>query len=267
MFVLQTSLIGKRESNEDQHEVILNEKEKINFFSIYDGHGGNKVSKFLKNTMSQFFINKKIVYPISDAYINTVFSYLQKKLESNHKDFAQNSGSTCLIIIIYTNKSDKQIVNVLNVGDSRAVICTNNLAIPLTRDHKPDWPDERSRITQCGGASRISFDGYDYRINDLSVSRAFGDIESTPYVTHLPDIFKYKITKNDKFIVMACDGLWDVLSNETVINFVLNNIKQNVNNKENVQFEDNRKNVAKNLAEYAIQKGSMDNITIIIIFL
>jgi serine/threonine protein phosphatase PrpC len=268
MFVLQTSLIGKRESNEDQHDIILNANEKISFFSIYDGHGGNKVSKFLKNNMARYFTNEEVIFPLSETYINAVFSHLQKKLESDHKETAYNSGSTCIILIIYKNENGKRIMYTLNLGDSRAVLCSNNFAIPLTKDHKPDWPEERRRITQLGGASRITFDDFDYRINDLSVSRAFGDIESAPYVTHVPDIYKYKISNNDKFVVLACDGLWDVLNNETVVNFILSNIKHDKNNlKTNIKFEDNRKNIAKNLAELAIQKGSTDNITIIIVFL
>ena len=93
------------------------------------------------------------------------------------------------------------------------------LLLQLTQDHKPNDKNERSRINKLGG--KIYYDGYDWRIKDLSLSRAFGDIEAKPFVSHLPQIYRYKINNNDKFIIFACDGLWDVISNKKAINFVL----------------------------------------------
>ena len=93
---------------------------------------------------------------------------------------------------------------------------------------------------------KIYYDGYDWRIKDLSLSRA-GDVEATPYVCHLPQIYRYKINNNDKFVIFACDGLWDVLSNKKVVNFVLK--LQQMNFKV--------RNIAAKLAEYAIIEGSM----------
>ena len=105
----------------------------------------------------------------------------------------------------------------LNVGDSRAVLCNyKNFAVPLTVDHKPNLLKERKRIEKLGG--KIKFDGSDWRIKDLSLSRAFGDLDTFPYVTHKPDISKYSLNKKDKFIIFACDGLWDVMSNSQAEN-------------------------------------------------
>ena len=249
----QISLIGKRPTNEDNH--ICKSKHNYDYYAIFDGHGGNTVSKFLSEIMSKYFLSKKIKYPLSKSNINKIYDHVHKKLISKHNEIAQVCGSTCLTLIKYDNN-----ICIYNTGDSRAVICSNNLAIPLTKDHKPNWPEERERITKLGG--EIYFDGYDYRIKDLSVSRAFGDLESVPFITYKPDIYHRKIKKNDKFIVMACDGLWDVLTNSDVVNYILDNIEISNN-----YPKDKRKNIAKNLAEYAIEKGSTDNITIIIIFL
>ena len=147
----------------------------------------------------------------------------------------------------------------MNTGDSRCVLCRNNIAIPLTRDHKPDWYDETNRITKLGGVIRK--DGNTFRINDLSVSRAFGDKESSKYVTHRPDLYKYTLTKKDKFIIIACDGLWDALSCQDAVNFILKNcydsdmkrINQNVN-------------IAKQMAQMAIKLDCGDNVTCIVVF-
>ena len=86
--------------------------------------------------------------------------------------------------------------------------------------------------------------------------KTFGDLSAEPYVTCQPDIFKYKISSCDKFIVLACDGLWDVLSNNDVVNFIL--LKYHSDNE--------KQNIATDLAKHAIAKGSTDNISIIIVF-
>ena len=110
---------------------------------------------------------------------------------------------------------------------------------------------------------KITYDGYDWRIKDLSVSRAFGDIDARPYLTHKPDIFRYKLDKNDKFFVLACDGLWDVMSNDDVSNFVLLNC-YDITTKHRIN---KNVNASKLLAEYALKKGSTDNVSIVIAFL
>ena len=105
--------------------------------------------------------------------------------------------------------------------------------------------------------------GFDWRVKDLSVSRAFGDIDATPFLSHRPDLYRYKLDKNDKFFVLACDGLWDVMSNCDVVNFILLHCYDNTTN---VRINKSI-NIAKKLAEYAIKKGSTDNITIVAFFL
>ena len=273
MITHSISLIGKRDKNEDQHDIIINlnnenkKLENINFFGVYDGHGGKEVSKYLKENLSNYFTNNFNQYIITDSnnfkkYIEKVFDHLQTKLERKFKNISYNIGSTALIIIMFKYKSDIYTY-VANIGDCRSVLCDNkNIPKQLTKDHKPNQIDEKNRIEKIGG--KIYFDGYDWRVGDLSVSRAFGDIDSTPFVTHKPEIFKYKIKKSDKFIIIGCDGLWDVMSNQDVTNFILNKINEiKISN----MYRNSENNIAFLLAEYAIKKGSTDNISIIIIFL
>lgn len=252
------SLQGLRKSNEDKHNVLLKKDNisNINYFGVYDGHGGNKVSTFLSKNLPSYFVDKRIKYPLSKNYVNKVFNHIQEVLRNEHKDYSYNSGSTCTVAINF-KKNDDEYLNVLNLGDSRCVLCRDNLAISLTKDHKPHWPEENIRINKIGG--NIYFDGDDWRINDLSVSRAFGDIDAQPYVTHTPELFRYKIAKNDKFIILACDGLWDVVSNQEAVNFVISTCY-------NTNFKLKNKTVARKLAEYAIRKGSTDNVSIIVSF-
>ena len=193
------SLIGNfRETNEDEIFYDLNNNSNFKMLSIFDGHGGNRVSKFLLNKL----------------------------------------------------------------GDSRIICCNKyNIGIPLTIDHKPDFFYEKNRIENLKGT--ITERSNDCpRIKGLATSRSFGDGNTKPYVSHLPEIFDYKI-KNDKYIVLACDGIWDVLSNQDVINFINCKLSNNIN----INNNNNKKNnIAYELAEYAYKKGSTDNISIIILF-
>lgn len=260
-----SSLKGHRDQNEDTHVIIenmttgtmRNDILNINFYSVFDGHGGKQVSHYLKETLPVFFTDKRVEYPLVKKYVVNVYDHIQTKLKNTK--YANHVGSTALVVIHFKANSGEYL-NIMNAGDCRCILCRDNFAIPLTKDHKPNLIEEYRRIEGLGG--NILFDGDDWRIKGLSVSRAFGDIDATPYVTHRPDIFKYKIDKSDKFIVIGCDGLYDCLDNTDIVNFVLLNcydvtitkrINQNIN-------------IAKRLGDYAISKGSTDNISVIVVF-
>jgi len=267
MIVYSHSLQGQRPSNEDQHFHMLNinndntNLNPINFFAVFDGHGGKAISKFLKDNLPYYFLNKfkedkQNIFnkpKLATKYFNKVYEHLQTKMKNEHPKATVNSGSTACVVIHYKNNSDK--LWVINVGDSRAVKCNKeNIAEQLSQDHKPASPDERQRIEKLGGV--IEFDGAEWRILKLSLSRAFGDLDCMPYVTNMPQIYNYKINKKDKFIIIACDGLWDVLSNQDAVDYINELIQYNY-----------KGNLAKSLAEFALEKGSMDNITTIVYLL
>lgn len=263
MNVHSVSLKGGRPQNEDKHDIIINihnkdtKKKDVNFYAVYDGHGGKNVSAYLSENLSQYFLDKRVAYPPKKQYIYSVFDLISGNLKKT--DYATHMGSTALVVIHFKN-NDGDFLNVFNVGDSRCVLCRDNFGLPLSVDHKPNWPAEQRRIELLGGI--ITSDGDDWRIKNLSVSRAFGDFDTTPYITHRPEIFRYKLDKNDKFIVVACDGVWDVLSSQDVVNFILSHCyDKTLKNRINKQY-----NIATQLAEHALYKGSTDNITIIVVF-
>lgn len=259
------SLIGRRPTNEDAHFIINNLKgdnvkiANIGMFAIFDGHGGSGVSKFLSKELPKLFIPKEIKYPITNKFILEACNNIQYGLSKKKISYSQ--GSTSLVTIITSDNSDNLALTIFNIGDSRCVLCRNNIGLTLTKDHKPSWPEESARITKLGG--KIVSDGYDLRIGSLSVSRAFGDLDSAPYVTHVPEIFRYNIEKKDKFLVVACDGLWDTFSSQDVVNFIIFKCyDKNNNNKRIPGYE----GIATELGNFAIKKGATDNISIIVIF-
>ena len=226
--------IGPRKHMEDEYHI----SKDGTFFAIYDGHGGDQVSKYLKD---QFYnIYKKIIdgqqpflgltsfgKDYKDALLKT-FQEIQKEI-FNENDL-DHVGSTCVGVLL-TGSS----IWSFNVGDSRAVLCRDGKAIDLTLDHKPNDAKEKQRILQLGGY--VSWDGYldehgrpvpghgCYRVNgNLAMSRAVGDKYETPYVHGIPDIkeFERKYTQ-DKFIIIASDGLWDVMTSQEAVDFVRRN--------------------------------------------
>ena len=261
MKIYSFSLQGRRKTQEDQHISVLNldgnnnEFNNINFFGVFDGHGGKKVSHYLKNNLPGYFLTKfnKNLYTKNDAfskYVNQVYNNLQNNLKEKHPKAVEYCGSTACICI--QNKSNN--LWIINVGDSRAVLCNKEgVPIQLSIDHKPNLAEEKKRIESLGG--KITYDGVDWRVKSLSLSRAFGDLDCCPYVTHLPNIYKHKINSKDKFLILACDGLWDALTNHNAVEFV-----------KNLQNSGYTGNYAKKLAEYAYDKGSYDNITVILYF-
>jgi serine/threonine protein phosphatase PrpC len=265
MKVYSHSLQGKRKTQEDQHFSFLNldnttiEYNSLNLFGVFDGHGGSIVSKYLKMNLPDFFLikTKKNIYKSKKnfiEYINEVYNFLQHNLITKHPKAVEYCGSTACVVLHYLDINNKHVLWLINVGDSRAVLCNRkNKAVALTNDHKPNDSFEKSRIESLGG--KIHFDGYDWRIKSLSLSRAFGDLDCCPYVTHVPSIMKYNININDKFLIIACDGLWDALTNQDAVNFI-----------NNLQTNNFKGNYAKAIAEHGLIKGSQDNITVIIYF-
>lgn len=124
------------------------------------------------------------------------------------------AGCTAVVALV-----TKEKVYVANAGDSRAVLSRHKKAIALSEDHKPAHVTERERIvaaggfvTEIGGISRVN--------GNLSLSRAIGDLRykqnpdlerAAQIITAQPDIRAMDLTPKDDFIVLACDGIWDVL--------------------------------------------------------
>jgi serine/threonine protein phosphatase PrpC len=267
------SLCGKRERNEDQHTVILNLDQgnpklgSVNMYAVYDGHGGPHVSKRVKELAEAAFMSRRLEYPLKQQLVKQLFNSIEAKLETDKPCYANTSGTTTLIVIEY-KKNGRQYLQTMNIGDTRAVISRNYLGIPLTTDHKPAWFAERHRINKViekYPGAKLTFDGRDWRIKDLSVSRAFGDRDAKPYVSHLPEISKYNLAINDQFMIVACDGLWDVMASQDAVNFILDQMTLDEITGRLTRL-DNRKNLARLLAEEAIARGSTDNVSAVIVF-
>lgn len=140
------------------------------------------------------------------------------------KTHAEGMGCTALSVLVR-----EQTVTIANAGDSRAVLSRRGTAVAVTLDHKPILFEEARRVIRAGGFVR------DNRINgSLNVSRALGDLDfkrnrdlkpSEQMVVCTPDIERVTLHEGDEFIILACDGIWDVMSNQEAVDFVRRRIK------------------------------------------
>jgi len=285
----KTSLRGARPSNEDVEAYKINlsihgtsidpQYAPIDFFVVCDGHGGIEVAEFVVPELQKYFMKRNLRYPLKHAYIVRIYDTIQQKLINHPRRIAHKCGCTALVLVRFMDETKQKHIQVVNLGDSRAVLSRYGIATPLCKDHKPIWSDEKHRIEQvnerCGINRPIHFEAGDWRVGDLSVSRSFGDLDNTPHVTHIPETFEFILETEtiDEFIVLACDGVWDVMENHHVVNFVKDHCHNN-----NLQFYQiphrfpsgevsTPPNIARKLADYAIAKGSTDNISVLIIFL
>jgi serine/threonine protein phosphatase PrpC len=257
MNVFYTTVKGRRNENEDKHNIIINMNEKnkknasINLFAVYDGHGGEYVSNELQKIIPQTYLKKDLSYPITANQHKQIFEQIQKKLLANNK--ANVCGSTCLINLMYRYENLIHM-NFINIGDSRAtIVYKNGLSRQVTIDHKPDDVVEKKRISGLGGEIMEDSEGV-FRVGDLSLARSFGDGDHAPFVCQTPDVFYKKVTPETKYVVMACDGLWDVIANNELFNLFDKFKKNNAN-----------ANLAEEIANECLKRGTTDNVSVIII--
>lgn len=148
--------------------------------------------------------------------------------ESFDDDFMSNmetgpgKASGCTAVVALLNGSE---LYVANAGDSRCVVCRDGKVVEMSFDHKPEDDIELARIRKAGG--RVTLDG---RVNGgLNLSRAIGDhgyktnVELSAeeqMISALPDLKRLTLEPSDEFMVLACDGIWNYMSNEEVVGFV-----------------------------------------------
>ncbi|XP_043245517.1 probable protein phosphatase 2C T23F11.1 [Amphibalanus amphitrite] len=221
---------GWRVTMEDAHTHILSlpDDPSAAFFAVFDGHGGEKVAQYASRHLHKVVVRRPEYEKgrVSEALKQACLEIDRMMLadEVLKDDLA---GTTAVSVLIRDGT-----LYCANVGDSRAIASVGGQLEVLSFDHKPNNKTEVERITAAGGWVEGN------RVNgNLALSRALGDFifkrneEKTPeeqVVTAYPDVETRNITKDWEFIVMACDGIWDVLTNQEVLEFVRTRIGQNM---------------------------------------
>ena len=229
----------------------------FDYYAVFDGHGGDAVSLFLQANMKSAI---KVRLESGASVEQALFDAFNDVAAALPAEKCVQTGSTALVMI-----RNKKQVWVANAGDCRAVLKqfdkTRYVATAITTDHKPNLPTERDRIEHNGGFVMQDPFGTWRVAGNLAVSRSFGDTYLHPFVTWVPEVFTFKTGPDMRAIFMASDGVWDTVSNqETAI------ISTDVINKQmhyNPQLVLN--NIAATIGRVAKAKGSMDNITVLMV--
>ncbi|KAH6762704.1 protein phosphatase 2CA [Perilla frutescens var. hirtella] len=195
----------------------------LHFFGVFDGHGCSHVARRCKERMHEI-VRDEYEHGGSSWEDTMARSFMKMDEEVAECSSGRASTSTCRCemqtpqcdsvgstAVVAVVSPDKIVVS--NCGDSRAVLCRNGVAIPLSVDHKPDRPDELRRIEEAGGRV-IYWDGARV-LGVLAMSRAIGDSYLKPYVIPEPEVTVRERTAEDECLILASDGLWDVVSDQT----------------------------------------------------
>lgn len=217
-----SSMQGWRVNMEDAHTHILSmtpEDPSASFFAVYDGHGGAKVAHYAGNNLHKKIVNHEAYREDIPEAMREGFLQLDSDMLVDPEMRDELAGTTAICVLIKDNK-----LFCGNVGDSRAVSCVNGRVDILSLDHKPSNELESKRIVAAGGWVEFN------RVNgNLALSRALGDFvfkrndkknALEQIVTAYPDIQMRDLGDDLEFIVLACDGIWDVMTNEEVVDFV-----------------------------------------------
>ncbi|CAL9116272.1 unnamed protein product [Musa textilis] len=266
------SLIGRRRVMEDAVAVAPGfaggggAAAVYDFFGVYDGHGGTRVAQACRERLHVVLAEEVAAggWPRAEGRWREVmtasFSRVDAEVEAAAQGEAERTvGSTAVVAVVGT----KRIV-VANCGDSRAVLSRGGAAVPLSFDHKADRPDEMERVEAAGGRV-INWDGYRV-LGVLATSRSIGDCYLKPFVISEPDVTVTERTEKDEFLILASDGLWDVVSNEAACKIA----RQCLNGRMARMFPDavggcTAAEAAALLAELAISRGSEDNISVVVV--
>jgi len=288
-------IVGRRPTMEDQNIIrgVYRGHPDEDFFGLFDGHGGKAAATLAAITLhSELWkcitlrrekVNKQededvmIRKVVRESFLSTNLKLCQS-LNLIHDP----SGTTVLMTWIIGNK-----IVVANAGDSRAALYKDSgRIVRLSKDHRPEDPEEKRRIETLGGCV-ITLPEDSPRLNGrLSVSRGFGDCDLQPYFSPEPFINIVPLTPDDRYLILGCDGLWDELTEEQVANLITKWRERKqiharatadhpmLSSSHNSCGSSNRINVqpwlephclARWLVEFSYASGSPDNISVIIV--
>lgn len=266
------SEIGKRHNMEDD-EVIIDSfcgDDQQAYFGLYDGHGGRATVDFVVKVLHMNLAQQLKIHPdkpFSDLYTT---SYLATDGQLRRQNILR-SGSTSVTCVVKLVGGRRKLYTA-NVGDSRAILVRGGRAVRLTIDHKASLPEEAKRITDAGG-----FIGRNKRVNGvLAISRALGDhmLKENDVVSAVPFTSETFLNDDDSHLILACDGVWDVLSDQEAVDLVLRKVAEQREEKEKETgtklgagpgLNEVLRKACQALAQEALDRRSLDNITVMLV--
>ncbi|XP_004573383.2 protein phosphatase, Mg2+/Mn2+ dependent, 1Nb (putative) isoform X1 [Maylandia zebra] len=257
------SMQGWRANMEDFHNCVPQlggELADWSFFAVFDGHAGSTVAQYCSQHLLGHILATDGIGPEDDppkvkGAIEEGFLQTDKHLHSVARREGWERGGTTVVATLIS----PYYIYFANCGDSRAMLCRSGQVCFSTEDHKPYSPLEKERIESAGGSVSLQ------RINgSLAVSRALGDFgykgaenrtPSQQMVSPEPEVCVVERSPADEFLVLACDGVWDTISNEELCAFIHNRLRVCTD----------LRDVCTQVIDLCLYKGSLDNISIILL--
>lgn len=208
-----SEFLGKRSSQEDS--IIV--RDDLNLYAVCDGHGGPDTSKAASIEIANIFEEEKENYSYENA--SDFVSEVVHKATDKIQQMKLEDGSTlCLALVCTDEYNYRRKVVTAHLGDSRAlIVCSDGSARDLTRDHKASVRSEFERVHNDFGCVTK-----ENRLDSvLQVTRSIGDYDVFG-VEREPEMNEFDLSENDKFLVICCDGVFDVLTNEDVAKLIVN---------------------------------------------
>ncbi|CAL9178168.1 unnamed protein product [Musa hybrid cultivar] len=239
----------KGKSSHPMEDYLVAEFKKVNdyelgLFAIFDGHLGHDVADYLRSHLFENILKEPEFWSDIESAIRKAYESTDSKILEKQAELGRG-GSTAVTAILI----DGVKLVVANIGDSRAVISKDGVAIQLSVDHEPSR--ERYLIEEKGGfVSNIPGDvpRVDGR---LAVARAFGDRSLKEHLSSDPDVADEIIDEYAEFLILASDGLWKVISNQEAVDFI-KDVKD-------------PQAAARQLTEAAVARKSKDDISCIVV--
>ncbi|KAK4479502.1 hypothetical protein RD792_015017 [Penstemon davidsonii] len=229
-------------------------EEAISFYGVFDGHGGKGAAQFVRDHLPRIIV-EDANFPLELEKVVTR-SFMEADAafaKSCSIESTLSSGTTALTAMIFGRS-----LLVANAGDCRAVLSRHGVAIELSEDHRPCCVNEKARIESLGG---FIDDGY---LNgQLGVTRALGDWhikglkegENGGPLSSEPELKLTTLTKEDEFLVIGSDGIWDVFTSQNAVDFA----------RRRLQEHNNVKICCKDIVNEAKKRGAVDNLTVVIV--
>eukprot|EP01114_Cavostelium_apophysatum_P002919 TRINITY_DN12623_c0_g1_i1.p1 TRINITY_DN12623_c0_g1~~TRINITY_DN12623_c0_g1_i1.p1 ORF type:complete len:329 (-),score=73.43 TRINITY_DN12623_c0_g1_i1:59-1045(-) len=222
------------------------------FFAVYDGHGGKEAaiycSENFHKVLAEELAKEGQEWHKNSDNVLQVFRRTYLAVDDKLKTAVPSHHGCTSVTCLVTGKGDDRHLFSANTGDARAVLCRDGTAIRLTEEHKASDPIEAKRITDGGG---FVIHG---RVNgQIIITRSLGDHLMKEFIIGDPYTHYEKLTDKDTWLIVACDGLWDVVSDQQAVDFVLQNASLSASE------------VSKKLLIKALQDGTTDNLSIMVV--
>ncbi|XP_058897280.1 protein phosphatase 1F [Kogia breviceps] len=221
------------------------------YFAVFDGHGGVDAARYASVHVHAVTAHRPELPTDPAGALRAAFCCTDEMFLWKARRERLQSGTTGVCALITGNT-----LHVAWLGDSQVVLVQQGQVVKLMEPHRPERQDEKDRIEALGGfVSHMDC----WRVNGtLAVSRAIGDVFQKPYVSGEADTASRALTGSEDYLLLACDGFFDVVPHQEVAGLVQSHL---------IGQQGSGLHVAEELVAAARERGSHDNITVMVVFL